>query len=211
MKTLGAVALALVLQTPTLLDEYRALTGDGSDLAMITIIATYPDGAPAREFIRCEGWWFKHADEDHVTSGLAQPFRVDSRGAVIMNPHVTDEWIDCWAQENGFYGRVRVTFDPQRLSYEALLGYYFRMHDPTTLNRQENDVGTQYRSAIFYTSPEQKRVAEAVKASVDKSGKWKRPLVTQIVSAGKFWPAEAYHQDYLVHNPNGYNCHKLRD
>jgi peptide methionine sulfoxide reductase msrA/msrB len=128
-------------------------------------------------------------------------------GGELANP----SYEDVSSGKTGHAESVRVTFDPQRLSFEGLLGYFFRMHDPTTLNRQENDVGTQYRSAIFYTTPEQKRAAEAVKAGVDKSGKWKRPLVTQIVPAGKFWPAEAYHQDYLVHNPNGYNCHKLRD
>jgi peptide methionine sulfoxide reductase msrA/msrB len=106
---------------------------------------------------------------------------------------------------------VRVVFDPSVLSYEALLGYFFRMHDPTTLNRQENDVGTQYRSAIFVTSDEQRKVAEQVKDKANHSGKWKSPVVTQIVPAGKFWKAEDYHQDYLVHNPDGYNCHVLRD
>jgi peptide methionine sulfoxide reductase msrA/msrB len=118
---------------------------------------------------------------------------------------------DVTSGRTGHAESVRVTFNPRVLSYEALLGYFFRMHDPTTLNRQENDVGTQYRSAIFYLSEEQKRVAEAVKASVDKSGKWKRPIVTQIAAAGKFWRAEDYHQDYLVTNPNGYSCHVLRD
>jgi peptide methionine sulfoxide reductase msrA/msrB len=118
---------------------------------------------------------------------------------------------DVTSGRTGHAESVRVTFNPQVLSFEALLGYFFRMHDPTTLNRQENDVGTQYRSAIFYGSEEQKRVAEAVKAGVDKSGKWKKPIVTQIVAAGKFWRAEDYHQDYLVQNPNGYNCHVLRD
>lgn len=106
---------------------------------------------------------------------------------------------------------VQILFDPARLSYEELLGYFFRMHDPTTLNRQHHDVGTQYRSAIFYHSEEQRQTAEKVKARVDKSGKWKRPLVTEITPAGKFWPAEEYHQDYLQKNPNGYNCHYLRD
>jgi peptide methionine sulfoxide reductase msrA/msrB len=106
---------------------------------------------------------------------------------------------------------VRVVFDPKVLSYEALLGYFFRMHDPTTLNRQENDVGTQYRSAIFYLSEQQRAVAQAVKERVNTSGKWKSPLVTQIVAAGKFWKAEDYHQDYLVQHPNGYTCHVLRD
>jgi peptide methionine sulfoxide reductase msrA/msrB len=106
---------------------------------------------------------------------------------------------------------IRVTFDPRRLSYEELLGTFFRMHDPTTLNRQGNDVGTQYRSAIFYLDEGQRRAAEAVKARVDASGKWKRPIVTAIVPAGEFWPAEEYHQDYLEKNPGGYTCHFLRD
>jgi peptide methionine sulfoxide reductase msrA/msrB len=123
----------------------------------------------------------------------------------------TPSYDDVTTGRTGHAESVRVTFDPRKLSFEALLGYFFRMHDPTTLNRQENDVGTQYRSAIFYLNDEQKRVAEAVKARVDKSGKWPKPIVTQVVAAGKFWRAEDYHQDYLVTNPNGYNCHKLRD
>ena len=106
---------------------------------------------------------------------------------------------------------VQVVFDPARLSYEELLGYFFRMHDPTTLNRQHNDVGTQYRSAIFYHSEEQRQIAEKVKARVNASGKWKRPIVTEITQAGQFGPAEDYHQDYLQKNPGGYNCHFLRD
>src|SRR6267142_6796250 len=99
---------------------------------------------------------------------------------------------------------VRIVFDPERLPYEDLLGYFFRMHDPTTSNRQGNDVGTQYRSAIFYESEEQRRIAEKVKSSVETSGKWKRPIVTEIVPATQFWPAEDYHQDYLQKNPGGY-------
>jgi peptide methionine sulfoxide reductase msrA/msrB len=107
---------------------------------------------------------------------------------------------------------VRVVFDPSRISYAELLEkWFFRMHEPTTRDRQGNDVGTQYRSAIFYGDETQKRVAEEVKAKVDRSGKWKRPLVTEIVKAGAFTPAEAYHQDYLVKNPGGYSCHHLRD
>jgi peptide methionine sulfoxide reductase msrA/msrB len=106
---------------------------------------------------------------------------------------------------------VRIVFDPERLSYEDLLGYFFRMHDPTTPNRQGNDVGAQYRSAIFYADEDQRRVAEAVKARVEASGKWKRPIVTEIVPATAFWPAEEYHQDYLEKHPGGYTCHFLRD
>jgi methionine-S-sulfoxide reductase len=106
---------------------------------------------------------------------------------------------------------IRVVFDPERLGYEALLGWFFRMHDPTTRNRQGNDVGTQYRSAVFYHDDEQRRVAEMVKRRVDESGKWPRPLVTEIVPAGPFYPAEDYHQEYLVKNPGGYTCHWVRD
>ena len=106
---------------------------------------------------------------------------------------------------------IQVVFDPTKLSYEHVLGYFFRMHDPTTLNQQHNDIGTQYRSAIFYTSDEQKQTAERVKAQVDKSGKFKRPIVTEITKASEFYPAEDYHQKYLVKNPGGYTCHILRD
>jgi peptide methionine sulfoxide reductase msrA/msrB len=105
---------------------------------------------------------------------------------------------------------VQVEFDPARLSYESLLNYFFRMHDPTTLNQQHNDIGTQYRSAIFYTSEEQKQTAERVKTRWDKSGKFKRPITTEIAAASKFYPAEDYHQDYLIKHPGGYTCHVLR-
>ena len=106
---------------------------------------------------------------------------------------------------------VRVTFDPVRLSYADLLErWFFRMHDPTTLDRQGNDVGSQYRSAIFVTSAEQRRIAEEVKARVARSGAWQRPVVTAIVDAGQFTPAEEEHQDYLAKHPGGYTCHYLR-
>jgi peptide methionine sulfoxide reductase msrA/msrB len=119
---------------------------------------------------------------------------------------------DVHTGETGHAEAVRVVFNPKLLPYEALLEqWFFRMHDPTTLNRQGNDVGTQYRSAIFYLSDAQRVTAEAVKARVDKSGKWKRPVVTQVVPAGEWTPAEGYHQDYLVKNPGGYTCHYLRD
>jgi peptide methionine sulfoxide reductase msrA/msrB len=113
--------------------------------------------------------------------------------------------------DSGHAEAVKVIFDPKRISYEQLLGWYFRMHDPTTKNRQGNDIGTSYRSSIFYTSEAQKATAEEVRARVDKSGKWKNPVVTEIVAASDFWSAEEYHQDYLVKNPGGYTCHYLRD
>jgi methionine-S-sulfoxide reductase len=106
---------------------------------------------------------------------------------------------------------IRIVFDPGTISYADLLGYFFRMHDPTTLNRQGNDVGTQYRSAIFVHDEEQRKVAEQARAQVERAGKWKRKLTTEIVPAGPFYPAEAYHQDYLQKHPGGYTCHYLRD
>lgn len=107
---------------------------------------------------------------------------------------------------------VRVVFDPRKLSYADLLDkWYFRMHDPTTLNRQGNDVGRQYRSAIFVTSPEQRKIAEAARARAARSGRWKNPVVTEIADAGPFKRADEHHQKYLEKNPGGYTCHYLRD
>lgn len=106
---------------------------------------------------------------------------------------------------------VEVVFDPAKISFAEILGYFFRMHDPTTLNQQGNDKGTQYRSVIFYHSPEQKKTAEEVIKKVEASKKWNKPIVTQLIQATKFYPAEEYHQDYLKKNPGGYTCHWLRD
>jgi len=106
---------------------------------------------------------------------------------------------------------VRIVFDPKKVSYADLLeNWFFRMHDPTTKNRQGNDVGSQYRSIIFATTPEQQRVADEVRKKVDASGRWDKPIVTEIVDAGVWTKAEDYHQDYLEKNPDGYTCHYLR-
>ncbi len=106
---------------------------------------------------------------------------------------------------------VRVVFDPRKLSFSDLVRYFFKLHDPTTLNRQGNDQGTQYRSAIFYTSPKQREVAEQVIKEVNASGKWKAPIVTEVVAASTWYQAEEYHQDYLQKHPNGYTCHYVRE
>ena len=105
---------------------------------------------------------------------------------------------------------IEIVYDAEAISFEALLDNFFRMHDPTTLNRQHNDIGTQYRSAIFYHSPEQKQTAEEVIARFNNSGRFNKPIVTQVVPASTFYSAEDYHQDYLRKNPGGYNCHVLR-
>jgi peptide methionine sulfoxide reductase msrA/msrB len=105
---------------------------------------------------------------------------------------------------------IQVIYDSTKLTYAQLLDRFFRIHDPTTLNQQGNDRGSQYRSAIFYLNDEQKKTAERVKAEWEASKRWKRPIVTEIVPAGKFYPAKESHQDYLEKNPNGYTCHYVR-
>lgn len=101
---------------------------------------------------------------------------------------------------------VRVTFDPTVLAYRDLLGVFFAIHDPTTKNRQGHDVGTQYRSAIFAQTPEQRRIAEAVVRELDAGKLWPSPIVTEIADAATFWPAEVYHQDYFANNPRQPYC-----
>jgi len=134
--------------------------------------------------------------------------RVGYTGGELRNP----EYGDVHTGSTGHAESVEVTFDPAVISYEELLEkYFFRMHDPTTLNRQGNDTGTQYRSAIFYHSDAQRKTAELVKERVSKSGQWKRPITTEITAAGPFYLAEEYHQKYLEKNPGGYSCHFIRD
>ena len=116
-----------------------------------------------------------------------------------------------YQNHEGHAEAIRIEFDPTRTSFAALLRFFFRMHDPTTPDRQGNDTGSSYRSAIFYHDEEQQRIARKVKAEVDASGKWKQPIVTEIVPAGPWWRAEEYHQDYLVKNPGGYTCHWVRE
>ena len=119
--------------------------------------------------------------------------------------------------ENATYRRhgthaeaIEIIFDPTRLSYRDLLEFFFQVHDPTTRNRQGNDVGTSYRSAIFTTSDEQKRIAEDTIADVNASGLWPGRVVTEVAPAGPFWEAEPEHQDYLQRIPHGYTCHFVR-
>jgi peptide-methionine (S)-S-oxide reductase len=105
---------------------------------------------------------------------------------------------------------LEIVFDPAKLSYRQLLEFFFQIHDPTTLNRQGNDRGPSYRSAIFYTTDEQRRVAEDTIADVEASGIWPGKVVTTVDPAGPFWEAEPEHQDYLQKYPNGYTCHFIR-
>lgn len=102
---------------------------------------------------------------------------------------------------------IHITFDPDKISYRDLLEFFFQIHDPSTPNRQGNDVGPSYRSAIFYMNEAQKQIAEETIADVNASGLWPGPVVTEVEPAGDFWEAEPEHQDYLERLPNGYTCH----
>lgn len=142
----------------------------------------------------------------------------DVPGVIDTEVGYTGGWLenptydDTHHSASGHAEAIRITFDPTVLSYEDLLEkWFFRLHDPTTLNRQGYDVGTQYRSAIFPQTAEQKIIAERVKARVDASGKWNRPVATTIEPASTWYSAEEYHQDYLRKHPGGYSCHYLRD
>ena len=132
--------------------------------------------------------------------------RVGYTGGNTANP----VYEDVHTGATGHAEAMEITFDPAKTTYEEILNFFFTVHDPTTPNRQGNDIGTQYRSAIFYHGEEQRRTAERVKALVEASGKWGKPITTEIVAAGPFWPAEDYHQDYLQKHPGGYTCHYIR-
>jgi peptide-methionine (S)-S-oxide reductase len=105
---------------------------------------------------------------------------------------------------------IEIVFDPEKIIFRDLLEFFFQIHDPTTRNRQGNDIGASYRSAIFYTSPEQKEVAQQTIEDVNASGLWPGKVATEIAPAGEFWEAEPEHQDYLQRIPNGYTCHWIR-
>jgi methionine-S-sulfoxide reductase len=128
--------------------------------------------------------------------------RVGYTGGEVLNP--------TYRNHRGHAEAIEVVFDPEKTDYRALLEFFFQVHDPTTRNRQGNDIGDSYRSAIFYLDDEQKRVAEATISEVDASGKWPAKVVTEVTAADTFWDAEEEHQDYLVKHPGGYTCHYVR-
>jgi peptide-methionine (S)-S-oxide reductase len=115
-----------------------------------------------------------------------------------------------YQNHDGHAEAIEIIFDPETLSYRDLLEFFFQVHDPTTKNRQGNDIGASYRSAIFYTNDTQKTVAEDTIADVDASGLWPGEVVTELSPAGPFWEAEPEHQDYLERYPDGYSCHFVR-
>ena len=170
--------------------------------------ATGPEAKPTRETAVLAGGCFWGMEELLRKIPGVLETEVGYTGGKTAKP----TYSDVHDGTTGHAEAVRIVLDPSKLSYADLLEKsFFRMHDPTTKNRQGNDVGTQYRSAIFVTNAEQRKTAEAVKDRVNKSGKWKKPVVTEIVDAGPFTRGEDYHQDYLEKNPGGYTCHFMRD
>lgn len=127
-------------------------------------------------------------------------------GGESKNPTYTD----VKTGTTGHAETIKVVYDPAQTNFQNILKFFFQAHDPTTEGRQGNDIGSQYRSAIFYTNDSQKAAAEDLIAKIDASGKWPGKVVTQLVPAGPFYEAEDYHQDYLQHKPDGYTCHWIR-
>ena len=167
-----------------------------------------PQPAPGLETIYLAGGCFWGMEEILRKIPGVRETQSGYTGGWLPNP----KYDDTHDSKSGHAESVKVVFDPKTLSLEELLEkWFFRMHDPTTLNRQGNDVGSQYRSAIFTFNETQKTTAETVKARVNASGTWRRPVVTEIATASIWYSAEGYHQKYLVKNPGGYTCHFMRD
>ena len=127
--------------------------------------------------------------------------RVGYTGGDVINP--------TYENHHGHAEALEIEYDTDKTSYKQLLDFFFQIHNPTTLNQQGNDVGTSYRSAIFYDSEEEKQEALDFMDIVNNSGRWKAPVVTTVEPLGTFYPAEDYHQDYLQKNPGGYTCHAI--
>lgn len=142
----------------------------------------------------------------------SQPGVIDTECGYCGGP-VSDP---TYRNHEGHAEALEITYDETKTSFKNLLNFFFQIHNPTTMNRQGNDIGSSYRSAIFYANDEEKREAEDFIKIVDASKRWPKPVVTTLEplgekygAAGKFWPAEDYHQDYLQKNPNGYTCHRI--
>jgi len=176
--------------------------------AALPAVPPTPQPAPGLETIYLAGGCFWGMEEILRKIPGVRETQSGYTGGWLPNP----KYDDTHDSKSGHAESVKVVFDPKTLSLEELLEkWFFRMHDPTTLNRQGNDVGSQYRSAIFTFNETQKTTAETVKARVNASGKWRRPVVTEIATASIWYPAEGYHQKYLIKNPGGYTCHFMRD
>ena len=180
--------------------------GYGKFLPLFGLVAAAKPAAPVKAVATLAGGCFWGVEELMRQLPGVLSTRVGYTGGTTVNP----VYEEVHTGRTGHAEAIEIIYDPAKVSFQAILEYFFKLHDPTTLNRQGNDLGTQYRSAIFYHDAEQRMVAERVKAQVDASGFWPRKLTTEIVPAATFYAAEDYHQNYLQKHPNGYTCHFLR-
>jgi methionine-S-sulfoxide reductase len=200
------------LKTPspkkTPMTQPTSINASTNPASSLPAVPPAPQPAPGLETIYLAGGCFWGMEEILRKIPGVRETQAGYTGGWLPNP----KYDDTHDSKSGHAESVKVVFDPKTLSLEELLEkWFFRMHDPSTLNRQGNDVGSQYRSAIFTFNETQKKTAETVKARVNASGKWRRPVVTEIATASIWYPAEGYHQKYLVKNPGGYTCHFMRD
>ncbi|HSZ84045.1 MAG TPA: peptide-methionine (S)-S-oxide reductase MsrA [Polyangia bacterium] len=165
-----------------------------------------PASAPALETATLAAGCFWGTEEFFRKVPGVVETKVGYTGGQLKNP----TYEDTSTGTSGHAESLELKFNPAKVSYVELLTLFFKMHDPTTANRQGNDVGTQYRSAIFFHGEKQRETALALMQKIDKSGAWKAKLTTQLAPAGVFYPAEEYHQRYLVKHPGGYDNHYLR-
>ena len=192
----------------TTMTEPTSINASTNPVSSLPAVPPAPQLAPGLETIYLAGGCFWGMEEILRKIPGVRETQAGYTGGWLPNP----KYDDTHNSKSGHAESVKVVFDPKILSLEELLEkWFFRMHDPTTLNRQGNDVGSQYRSAIFTFNETQKKTAETVKARVNASSKWRRPVVTEIATASIWYSAEGYHQKYLIKNPGGYTCHFLRD
>ncbi|KAK9470318.1 peptide methionine sulfoxide reductase MsrA [Dipodascopsis tothii] len=154
-------------------------------------------------------WGVEHIYRKHFGNGKGL---IDAKVGYCGGSRVNPSYREVCSSETGHAEALQISFDPTVVSYDTLIDFFFRMHDPTQSNRQGPDVGSQYRTAIFFHTPEQEQIAKTVKERLQKSFYPGHPIVTEIVPMGTFWDAETYHQLYLHNNPSGYECptHFLR-
>ncbi|KAK9451980.1 peptide methionine sulfoxide reductase MsrA [Limtongia smithiae] len=170
---------------------------------------TVPEGAEVATVAAGCFWGVEHIYRKYFGDGKGL---LDARVGYSGGSSLSPTYREVCSSTTGHAEALQIVFDPKLVSYETLIDFFFRMHDPTTMNRQGPDTGSQYRSVIFYHSEEQKKTAEEVKVKLEKSFYKTHPIVTQIVPIQQWWDAETYHQLYLVKNPYGYECptHYLR-
>ena len=181
--------------------------GYGEYLHLFQTVETTPLAASGtlQEAVLAGGCFWGVEELIRVQEGV-KDVKVGYTGGTVKDP----TYKDITTGKSGHAESVHVTYDPSVISYEALLKFFFTIHDPTTLNQQGNDRGTQYRSAIFVNNDDERQIAKNVIDAANASNNWRNPIVTEIRDAGVFYDAEEYHQDYLQKNPNGYTCHSVR-